>query len=249
LFPKLLNILNNNQTIGEVKPSYARTLSFKLTVRDNRLNGGGVTNNDTPYNVEVINTGQAFAVTSPNVTGIIWQAGGVETVTWDGGGSDIAPVSTPLVNILLSTDGGQTFPTVLASQVPNNGSYSVNVPATLTTTARVMVEGDGNIFFDINDKNFEIGTVGVAETAALAGIHVLPNPFSENFEIVITDSDLLNNGVAQLELTDLTGRLVGSFAIENSRAKVTTGDLASGLYHYRITFAGGKTAAGKLVRR
>lgn len=249
LFPKLQNILNNNQTIGEVKPSYARTLSFKLTVRDNRLNGGGVTNNDTPYNVEVINTGQAFAVTSPNVTGIIWQAGGVETVTWDVGGSDVAPVNTPFVNILLSTDGGQTFPTILATQVPNNGSYSVNVPFVLTTTARVMVEGNGNIFFDINDKNFEIGTTGVAEPAAAAGVHVLPNPFSENFELVISDASLLNGAAAILEISDLAGRTVGDFMIENSRTKIETGKLASGLYHYRITFSGGKTVAGKLVSR
>lgn len=249
LFPKLQNILNNNQTIGEVKPSYARTLSFKLTVRDNRLNGGGVTNNDTPYNVEVINTGQAFAVTSPNVTGIIWQSGGVETVTWDVGGSDVAPINTPFVNILLSTDGGQTFPTVLATQVPNNGSYSVNVPVVTTTTARVMVEGNGNIFFDINDKNFEIGTTGVAEPAAAAGIHVLPNPFSENFEVVISDAGLLSQGTAELEIIDLAGRVVGSFMIDNSRSKIETGKLASGLYHYRITFAGGKTVAGKLVSR
>jgi len=249
LFPKLTNILNNNQTIGEVKPSYARTLSFKLTVRDNRLNGGGVTNNDTPYSVDVINTGQAFAVTSPNVTGIIWQSGGIETVTWDVGGSDVAPINTPFVNILLSTDGGQTFPTVLATQVPNNGFYSVNVPAVFTTTARVMVEGNGNIFFDINDKNFEIGTVGVAEPAAAAGIHVLPNPFSGSFEVVISDAGLLSTGTAELEIIDLAGRAVANFRIDDSRTKIETGKLASGLYHYRITFAGGKTVAGKLVSR
>ncbi len=247
LFPKLSNILNNNQTIGEVKPSYARILQFKLTVRDNRLNGGGVTNMDTPMQVEVINTGQAFAVTSPNVTGIIWATGGIETVTWDVGGSDLAPISTPLVNILLSTDGGQTFPTVLASQVPNNGTYNVNVPSTLTTTARVMVEGDGNIFFDINDKNFEIGFVGIAENYNSTGIFIKPNPAKDQFEFILKDANLLSDGNCQLIITDLTGRSVKTEAIVSVRQVVEINELPSGIYLYTFTNDKGDLKTGKLV--
>lgn len=247
LFPKLSNILNNNVTIGEIKPSYARTLSFRLTVRDNRLNGGGVTNNDTLVNVEAINTGQAFAVTSPNVTGITWQSGGVATVTWDVGGSDLTPINTPLVNILLSTDGGQTFPTVLASQVPNNGSYSVNVPSVTTTTARVMVEGHGNIFFDINDKNFAIGTVGIGENPLAQGVAVSPNPFNSEFDVVITNSSLLSNGELTMELLDITGRMVSTHKLLSERTRITTNNLAKGVYSYRIITAGGEMVYGRVV--
>lgn len=247
LFPKLSNILNNNQTIGEVKPSYARVLQFKLTVRDNRLNGGGVTNMDTPMQVEVINTGQAFAVTTPNVTGIVWAAGGIETVTWDVGGSDVAPISTPLVNILLSTDGGQTFPTVLASQVPNNGTYNVNVPSSLTTTARVMVEGDGNIFFDINDKNFEIGFVGVAEISNNNGIFIKPNPAKEQFEFILKDENLLGNGNSRLIITDMTGRLVKTETIVALRQFIDINELPSGIYLYTFSNGNGDMKTGKLV--
>jgi len=247
LFPKLLNILNNNVTIGEIKPSYARVLSFKLTVRDNRLNGAGVTNNDTPYLVEVINTGQAFAVTSPNVTGIVWNSGGVETVTWDVGGSDLAPISTPLVNILLSTDGGQTFPTILASQVPNNGSYNVTVPSVLTTTARVMVEGDGNIFFDINDKNFEIGSVGLNETAGNSGISILPNPAIDQFEVILSDAVFSGGKSLSLVLTDITGRKLSETAIINSRQVFDIRTLSSGIYVYRVIRDGSEIGQGKVV--
>lgn len=246
LLPKLSNILNNNQTIGEVKPGYARTLSFKLTVRDNRLNGGGVTNNDTPVQVQVINTGQPFAVTTPNTTGIIWQTGGIATVTWDVGGSDVAPISTPLVNILLSTDGGQTFPTILAQSVANNGSYNVNVPSVLTTTARVMVEGDGNIFFDINDKNFEIGTVGINENLQ-SGIFVGPNPVRDEFEIIIDNSSVLNTSGNRIDIYDITGRFIAEHAISQSRQKFSVIGWAEGMYVYRVVNDKGLISKGKLV--
>ncbi|MBL0343251.1 MAG: T9SS type A sorting domain-containing protein [Bacteroidetes bacterium] len=247
LFPKLSNILSNTQTIGEVKPSYARILQFKLTARDNRLNGGGVTNMDTPMQVEVINTGQAFAVTSPNVTGIVWSAGGIETVTWDIGGSDVAPINTPLVNILLSTDGGQTFPTVLASQVPNNGSFNVNVPNTPTTTARVMVEGDGNIFFDINDKNFEIGFVGIAENSNSAGVYIKPNPAKESFEFILKDVSLLANESNVFEISDMTGRLIKSEKIVSTRQIIQLNAIPSGLYLFRFMNSDGVLKTGKLL--
>ena len=243
LFPKLSNILNNNQTIGEVKPAYARTLNFKLTVRDNRLNGGGVTNNDTTFQVQVINTGQAFAVTSPNTVGVVWTGGTTETVTWDVGGSDIAPVNTPLVNILLSTDGGQSFPVVLASQVPNNGSYDVQVPWVNTSTARIMVEGDGNIFFDINDKNFTIGIVGVQEYGSASYVSVQPNPAKGVFEVVYPSF----NGGAEFYLTDAAGKLAGRFTITGSKTVIETTDIAPGLYFFRISDKRGSSRPGKIV--
>ncbi|MBK7969683.1 MAG: T9SS type A sorting domain-containing protein [Bacteroidetes bacterium] len=247
LFPKLSNILNNNQTIGEVKPSYARILNFKLTARDNRLNGGGVTNNDTTIQVEVINTGQAFAVTSPNVTGITWAAGGVETVTWDIGGSDLAPINTPLVNILLSTDGGNTFPTVLATAVPNNGSYNVNVPNVSTITARVMVEGNGNIFFDINDKNFTIGPVGIGEISYQNGVFIAPNPASGSFEVVIKEGSEFYKSTNVLELIDVTGRVVLAETLSAVRQKVDISMFSSGIYIYTLRNDAGKSSSGKLI--
>jgi hypothetical protein len=230
LFPKLANILSNTQTIGEVKPGYARTLHFKLTVRDNRLNGGGVTNNDTTVSVQVIDNGQPFAVTSPNVTGITWVGGGVETVTWSVGGSDLAPISTPTVNILLSTDGGQTFPTVLATGVPNNGTALVNVPVVLTTTARVMVEGNGNIFFDINDKNFAIGTVGIPEYLTPLGWQTGPNPVNSIVFVDVTDPLLLKKPGLMFELFDVTGRLSLSVPVTDTRQQIETAALSKGLY-------------------
>lgn len=243
LFPRLLNILNNSQSIGEVKPSYARTLNFRLTVRDNRLNGGGVTNNDTLFQVQVVNTGQAFAITSQNTTGIGMAAGAIETVTWDVGGSDIAPINTPLVNVLLSTDGGQTFPITLASQVPNNGSYAFQVPFVNTSTARLMVEGDGNIFFDINDRNFTIGITAVQEQTNVLPVELLPNPATDLLEVHF-DGNYVEH---QLILFDAQGRKVMDRLLYGYASKIDVAKLPRGLYTYRIIGLDGSEATGKLI--
>ena len=60
------------------------------------------------------------------------------------------------VKISLSTDGGLTYPTVLAASTPNDGSETVQLPNITTTTARIKVEAVGNYFFDVNDANFSI---------------------------------------------------------------------------------------------
>ena len=69
----------------------------------------------------------------------------------------MSPVNTATVNILLSIDGGLTFPFTLASNVANNGSIIVTIPASTTTTkARVIVEASDNIFYAVNSVDFTI---------------------------------------------------------------------------------------------
>ena len=154
-FPKISDIVNNTTTIGELLPTYARTLKFRVTVRDNRAGGGGVMHPDDTVRVNVINTGAAFAVTAPN-TAVTWTSGQPATVTWNVSNTDISPISCANVAILLSTDGGYTYPVTILSATPNDGSEIITVPANITTTARIKVQAVGNIFFDISNTNFTI---------------------------------------------------------------------------------------------
>jgi Metallo-peptidase family M12/Secretion system C-terminal sorting domain len=149
-FPQLSDILSNTQTLGEILPSYARALNFRLTARDNRLNGGGV--EYASMSMTVDGTKGPFAVTSPN-SFVTW-CPGAQTVTWSVNGTNALAAN---VNILLSTDGGNTFPVTLASNTPNDGSQSVNIPCTKSTMARIKIEAVGNIFFDISNANFTTG--------------------------------------------------------------------------------------------
>jgi hypothetical protein len=61
-FPRLVNLLNNTTVIGELLPTYARTLTFRLTARDNKVGGGGVNYAQLQFSVDG-NSGP-FAVTS-----------------------------------------------------------------------------------------------------------------------------------------------------------------------------------------
>ena len=152
-FPQISDILDNDQTLGEILPDYGRDMSFRVTVRDN-VPGGGAVNYDD-YEISVSNTAGPFVVNNPN-TNITWTAGTNYDVEWNVANTNQNPVSCNTVNILLSTDGGYTFPITLLSNVPNNGLASVNAPFAFSNQARVRVEAADNIFFDISDENFEI---------------------------------------------------------------------------------------------
>lgn len=235
-FPKLSNILSNTNTIGEIKPSYSRTLNFRCTVRDNVLTGAGVTYNPTTVKVNIIATPGPFAVLSPNTPGVVWAITDTQTVTWSVNQTDTVPINCSTVNVLLSTDGGNTFPITLGAGVPNNGSYSFVVPNYPTYTARVMVESVGNIFFDINDKNFTINnSVGIATTELDAAVNVVPNPAHDKLTVSIDNKD---NGNFNISLCDITGNVIKEVTtIKNSTVLTTTFDmssLASGMYFVRI---------------
>lgn len=154
-FPVLSSILNGtNNNKWEVLPSVARTLNFRFTVRDNRA-GGGNTKSDEMV-LTISGAAGPFAVTAPN-TAVSWPVGSSQTVTWSVNSTNVAPVNCANVNILLSVDGGNTFPITLAANTPNDGSQAITVPNNPGSSCRVKIEAVGNIFFDISNVNFTIG--------------------------------------------------------------------------------------------
>ncbi|WP_337866027.1 reprolysin-like metallopeptidase [Ignavibacterium sp.] len=152
-FPKLSSLLSNTQVMGEILPAYARTLTFRLVARDNRPAGGGV--NYAQMQFQVDGNSGPFTVTSPN-TNVSWPGLSQQTITWNVSNTNIAPVNCTNVNLLLSVDGGQTYPFILTANTPNDGSELVTLPDNPTTTARIKVEAAGNVFFDISNFNFTI---------------------------------------------------------------------------------------------
>jgi subtilisin-like proprotein convertase family protein len=151
-FPALADILTNTQAPGEELPLIGRIMRMRLTALDNRAAGGG--RNDDEAIITVANVAGPFRVTFPNAPGL--SLAGQRTVTWNVANTTAFPVSTANVRILLSTDGGNTYPTTLLSSTPNDGSERVTLPNINTTTARIRVEAVGNIYFDISDANFTI---------------------------------------------------------------------------------------------
>ena len=154
VFPQMSDVVANNLApTWEVIPSVARTLNFSLVVKDNKA-GGGQTWDDL-MTVTVNGTAGPFVVSAPN-TAVSWSAGSTQTVTWSVASTNVAPVNCQNVNILLSTDGGYTYPITLLANTPNDGSQAITVPNNAGTTCRVKVEAADNIFFDISNVNFTI---------------------------------------------------------------------------------------------
>ncbi|MEO8276465.1 MAG: reprolysin-like metallopeptidase [Thermoanaerobaculia bacterium] len=158
-FPRLSDILNNVVTFGESMSTRARTMTFRLTARDNRVGGGGV-NVDTAL-VTVDPTSGPFGVTSPNAA-VVWGQGSSQSVTWNVANTAATPVLCTNVAIDLSVDGGLTFASSLIASTANDGAESVTVPATPTAQARIRVSCVGNIFFDISNVNFTISAAAPA---------------------------------------------------------------------------------------
>ena len=169
LFPRLSTILAGQAVTGplpggdsganiEALSSVSRTLNFRLTVRDNHPYVPGQTIGQTNFRdmtVTVTNTAGPFRVTSPD-TNVSWAGGSIQNVTWNVANTNLVPVSTANVRILMSTDGGNNFTHELAASTPNDGSQTVTIPTGATSTARIKVEAVGNIYFDISNANFTV---------------------------------------------------------------------------------------------
>lgn len=158
IFPRMQFILNNQNVPplneAEVLPAVARTMKFRFTVRDNNALSGGV---DSDEMVVTVAANGPLQVTAPSLAGLTLPALSPTNITWNVNGTN-AQKST--VNILLSTDGGNSFPYTLATNTPNDGSENLTIPNVPNTAlARIKVVAVLNPlaeFFDISDNNFTI---------------------------------------------------------------------------------------------
>ena len=139
----------------EQLPSVARTMDFKFTVRDNGLFGGQVASDELTLSVDA--ESGPFKVTS-QATATTFFAGASKQVTWDVANTDKLPVNTEKVSLLLSLDGGMSFPIVLASEVANDGTHAVVIPNHKTTQGRIKVAAVGNVFYSVNAADITIET-------------------------------------------------------------------------------------------
>lgn len=152
--PVLEEVLNNNLfPTWEVISDVEREYNFVLTVRDNNPLGGQTAYDDMKVNVS--GAAGPFLVTVPS-TNVSWVAGSNQNVTWNVAGTNANGVNAAYVDILMSNDGGLTYPVVLASKVPNDGSEVITVPTATGVNKRIMIRGHNHIFYDLSDSDFTI---------------------------------------------------------------------------------------------
>lgn len=248
VFPKIEYVINNSLGYkGERISQVARTLRFRLTVR-NILNGWGSFDvSDSYLNIGIINTNDTFSVTFPNSNADTGLTQAPIDVTWNVAGTDTGTINTQNVDIFLSVDGGYTYPYNLATNVPNTGLATVTLPDTATNMARIKVKGAGNIFFDISNENFRIlknpnPPVSTKNTTLQQLISIYPNPASNYINIS-------NNSGRKMNVTIINtlGALIWQAHIEQD-AKIPAATYAKGIYYINITdLSSGAQLTKKLV--
>ena len=232
-FPRMADILSNAATPWERLPTVNRTANFRATARDNRAGGGGVN-----YDAMVLTfAGAPFSVTAPN-GGETIGCGCTTNVTWNVGGGSVAAN----VRIVLSTDGGNNFGTVLVASTPNDGSEPVLFPCTATSNARLKIEAVGNIFFDVSNANFRL--TNAAPAASLTGLGGAVDGSCQRlvtFSSTVTDDCRVDAADVTTTVTLLSGSAVlGTPSVTTSQVdaqtvNVTGSVLVSGLTSSPVT--------------
>lgn len=138
-------------------PSVSRIMKFRTTVRRNTP--GGSCNAYTDVTLTTERFAGPFVVTYPQGPFIGWVGKTAQTITWNVANTNLFPIFTRYVDILLSIDGGNTYPYTVLNDVENTGSREICVPNLTSNTARIMVRSKNGTFFNISNTNFSIAAI------------------------------------------------------------------------------------------
>ncbi|HLT93371.1 MAG TPA: M12 family metallo-peptidase [Membranihabitans sp.] len=152
--PRLSTLVNGMSDREEVLPTYTREFTFGITVRDNNPLGGGIA--QKVVNFESTSSAGPFFIDFPNDTSHQLFAGSLAKIQWNVAGTDRGLVNAPYATIKMSTDGGKTFPIILAERTENDGEENIQIPNITSDSVRFMIQGYDHIFFDISDQNIPI---------------------------------------------------------------------------------------------
>ena len=192
----------------EVIPSVARTMNFRGVARDITPMSASC-NSEVNVIVNTVAAAGPFAISSQN-TATTWPQASSQTVTWNVSGTTANGVNCQQVDLLWTTNAGTSFTTLLAG-VANDGSQNVVVPASNTSTGRVMTRAVGNVFFDINNANITINTTGSTPTFNL-GLSSYYNTICQGSSQVYTINVLSYNSFTSPVTLSVSGLPTGMTA-------------------------------------
>lgn len=214
------------------------------------------------YTTTLVNSGAPLDVTPPVVAvlspngGENWDAGSTHDITW--AATDNFGVTA--VDLEYSSDGGLTWPLVIAAGLANTGAYSWTLPVGNDPQSRVRVtahDAAGHAGSDVSDGDFGIlGWIsGVGDLAqADATLGVFPNPSSAGETHVRYSAP--RAAAVDLAVYDLAGRLVRRLDAEAGDQERTLRwdgrddagrDVPSGVYLLRLGTSTGQWRTQRLV--
>lgn len=180
-FPQISTLVSGIDDKAEKLPDQARTMNFRLTVRDQNM---GV--NEDDVQLTVASNAGPFRVLSPSPRAGL-NVNEAQVIEWQTACTEQAPVNCANVDILLSTDSGENF-TPLLEATPNDGVATVSFPDESSVTALIKVACSDNIFFDTNDGLFAMQTGGSGVVLTATGAGGTTANCEETTTTIITDS-------------------------------------------------------------
>lgn len=232
--PNLSDILANKTTYGESLPTTSRELNFRMVVRDKQ---GNVS--DDGIKITVVENQQGFSIDQPSD----WLSS-KQLVSWHTASTELAPINCSRVSVKLSTDSGLNFDTTLAESIINDGSEELAIPQLSTENARLKLICDNNIFFAINNADFQIDTqnqFNIPPTAVddkvtitqdqLTSINVLSNDISANGSALIIQSfdysgtgeiSIIDNKISYSPRSGFFGQEQVTYTIVDNNGEVAT---------------------------
>lgn len=147
IIPGAANLFAGNLTGGtEALSDIARDLVFRLTVRDNNPEVGGVVWEE--YRMSVTDKAGPFSITYPT-GGEVFRAGELVNVTWDVANTNKEPIGCQLVNIygsyLSALKEGDPDLVLLAQNMPNNGAADIVIPDRVNNFFRIVIKAADHI--------------------------------------------------------------------------------------------------------
>ncbi|MCT2564492.1 reprolysin-like metallopeptidase [Chryseobacterium herbae] len=143
-----------------------RTLHYAVTVRDENVGRPMLSSSETT--VTVGNDGP-FKFSGLTASTVLYNNAS-NTISWDVANTNTAPYNAPNVKIEYTTDlvNGATW-TELVASTPNTGSYTGQMPASLTGAVKLRVSAIGNVFYAVSPQ-VTVGTAPTSTTAAPTGV-------------------------------------------------------------------------------
>lgn len=148
--PNIKDHLSGKNLKWEKLPDRKSELNFVATVRDNRIEQGGI--NSTLLKIDVSPIIDPFEVFRPT-SGSLAQKGKHLNIRWVKG-TNKQPVNCKHVDIFISLDGGSTFELV-AFKEENDGKARIKLPNSTSKNCVILVQASDNVFYNIS-RIFEI---------------------------------------------------------------------------------------------
>jgi hypothetical protein len=220
-FPALATVLSGkvrDLSTWESTSSVAKSTVFRVTVRDNKAAGQAQT--AFANQVIVVGSAAAFTVNASSLT-----AGTNSTVTWVPSGTTASPYNVANVKIDFTSDSGATW-TTLAGSVPNSGTASVTIPASLSgKVGHLRVSAIGNVFYAVKAATVTTTTLAAADVNNKS-IQIFPNPVKD----VLNISNVTLN--SNYEIYSAAGQLVSKGNL--GTGKVAVNRLTKGIYFLNV---------------